>query len=86
VRCEDSYVFFIFSTSGVEDILEVEPSSSSNMGDNETLNSTGLEMFGLHVKCNSILFTDYPVRHQRVGYTVGKLQENLTSYRTSFAP
>lgn len=22
------------------------------MGDNETLNSTGLEMFGLHVKCN----------------------------------
>lgn len=30
------------STSGVEDILEVEPSSSSNMGDNETLNSTGI--------------------------------------------
>ena len=49
---EDSYVFFIFSISGVEDILEVEPSSSSNMGDNETLNSTGLEMFGLHVNCN----------------------------------
>lgn len=49
--CEDSYVFFIFSTSGVEDILEVKPSSSSNMGDNEALNSTGLETFGLCASC-----------------------------------
>ena len=53
MTCADTYVFFVFSTSGVEDILEVEPSSSSNMGGNETLNSTGLEMFGLHVNCNS---------------------------------
>lgn len=52
MRCEDSYVFFIFSIFGVEDIFEVEFFFFLNMGDNEILNSIGLEMFGLYVKCN----------------------------------